>query len=165
MDSTASGPRRLYVASWEQRFWAWLVDVIVVGAALNALGGAFGAVVLWSVNPLAVGELGEVGGLNGLGLWVYWTLLEGSRGQSIGKTVLNLRVTDREGNPIGYGDAAIEAFGKAFLLPIDLLVGVVAYEGRKLRLFNRLSGTIVVESEEEPIGPPAGVEYVMPEDE
>ena len=156
--------RRLHIASWSSRFWAWLIDVIVVGAAVNAIWGAVGVFAFLSLNPFAVGQLGEFGGLNGIGLWVYWTLLEGYRGQSIGKMVLNVRVTDREGEPIEYGAAAIEAFGKAFLLPIDLIVGLLAYEGKKLRLFNRLSETIVVETDEEPTDPPEGVEYVMPEE-
>lgn len=109
-------PRRLFIAKWSTRFWAWLIDVIVVGAVINAFWGAIGVMMIWSVNPFMVGELGEFGSLNGLGLWVYWTLLEGYRGQSIGKLMLNLEVTDREGNPIDYGAAAIESFGKAFLL-------------------------------------------------
>ena len=158
-------PRRLYIAAWSTRFWAWLIDVIVVGAIVNAFWGAVGVTMIWSVNPFVVGELGEFGSLNGLGLWVYWTLLEGYRGQSIGKLALDLEVTDRDGTPIDYGPAAIESFGKAFLLPIDLVVGVLAYEGKKLRLFNRLSDTIVIETEATPLDEPEGVEYVMPEDE
>ncbi|MFB6081137.1 MAG: RDD family protein [Haloferacaceae archaeon] len=155
--------RRLYIAAWSTRFWAWLIDVLVVGAVVNAFWGVVGATAL-PLPPVAVGRLGEAGGLNGLGLWLYWTLLEGHRGQSIGKLVLNLRVTDREGDPITYGAAAIESFGKAFLLPIDLVVGVLAYEGRKLRLFNRLSETIVVETDAAALDAPEGVEYVLPED-
>lgn len=164
MNAAETEPRRLHVASWGSRFWAWLIDVIVVGAAVNAFWGALGVMAFSAVDPFVVGELGEFGGLNGVALWAYWTLLEGYRGQSIGKMVLNLRVTDREGDPIEYGAAAIEAFGKAFLLPIDVIVGLLAYEGRKLRLFNRLSETIVVETEAEALEPPEGVEYVMPEE-
>lgn len=157
-------PRQLYIAGWGTRFWAWLIDVIVVGAVVNAFWGAIGAITVWSVNPFLIGDLGQVGSLNGLGLWVYWTLLEGYRGQSIGKLVLNLEVTDRGGDPIDYGAAAIESFGKAFLLPIDLVIGALAYEGKKLRLFNRLSETIVIRTEAEPLEAPEGVEYVLPEE-
>ena len=164
MSGTEAEPKRLYVAPWSTRFWAWLIDFLVVGAAVSALWGAIGAIAAWS-DPFAVGQVGEVGGLNGVGFWVYWTVLEGYRGQSIGKMVMDVRVTDREGEPIEYGAAAIEAFGKAFLLPIDLLVGVLAWEGRKLRLFNRLSETIVIETEKPSVEAPEGVEYVMPEEE
>lgn len=155
--------RTLHIAPWGSRFWAWLVDVIVVGAVLNALWSAVGAVTIWSVSPFLLADLGELGGTNGLGLWLYWTLLEGYNGRSIGKLVLNLRVTDRAGEPVEYGAAAVESFGKAFLLPIDVLVGLIVYDEQKLRLFNRLSETIVIESDEE-LSEPANVEYVYPDD-
>lgn len=165
MDEADTGPKRLRIAPWDSRFWAWLIDVIVVGAVVSAFWGTLGAVVFWSSGPFDVGGVGELGSVNGLAFWAYWTLLEGYRGQSIGKLVMNLEVTDREGNPVDYGAAAIESFGKAFLLPIDLLVGVLAYEGKKLRLFNRLSETIVVRSDPDPLDAPEGVEYVMPGEE
>lgn len=160
----ADDPRQLYIAKWSTRFWAWLIDVIVVGAVINAFWGAVGMITFWTVNPFVIGDVGQFGSLNGLGLWVYWTLLEGYRGQSIGKLVLNLEVTDREGNSIDYGAAAIESFGKAFILPIDLIIGAIAYEGKKLRLFNRLSETLVIKTEAEPTDAPDGVQYIMPED-
>ena len=71
---------------------------------------------------------------------------------------LNLKVTDRAGGDIDVVTAAVESFGKAFLLPVDCLVGWLAMPGRKLRLFNRLSNTIVVQTRE--TDAPEGVEYV-----
>jgi hypothetical protein len=41
-------------------------------------------------------------------------------------------------------DAAIESFGKVFLLPIDFLVGYFMYKEKNQRLFNYLSDTVVV---------------------
>lgn len=154
-------PRRLHIAGWETRFVAWLIDVVVVGAVVNVFWGTLSP--LWFLRSVGVVDVGQFGGVNGLGLWLYWTLLEGYSGQSVGKLVVDVRVTTREGDPIDYGAAAVESFGKAFLLPIDVLVGVLAYEGRKLRLFNRLSETIVVETESASVEPPEGVEYVMPD--
>lgn len=158
-------PRQLFVAKWSTRFWAWLIDVIVAGAIVNAFWSAIGVMVIWSINPFLIGEIGEFGSLNGIGLWLYWTLLEGYGGQSIGKLVLNLKVTDRSGGSIDYGAAAIESFGKAFLLPIDFVIGVFAYGGKKLRLFNRLSETIVIKTEPEDLVEPEGVEHVLPENQ
>lgn len=76
--------------------------------------------------------------------FLYWTLLEGYRGQSLGKMVLNLAVVGPKGERIGFKDSAIESFGKAFLLPLDLVAGAVAYRGADQRLFNRLSNTVVM---------------------
>jgi uncharacterized RDD family membrane protein YckC len=75
--------------------------------------------------------------------FLYWTLLEGYRGQSLGKMILNLAVVGPKGERIGFEDSAIESFGKAFLLPLDLVVGALAYRGADQRLFNRLSNTVV----------------------
>ncbi|EMA26178.1 MULTISPECIES: RDD family protein [Haloarcula] len=153
--------RTLHIASWDDRFLAWLLDVLLVGVVLSALGEAAG------VFSLLTGSLSVTTpftGLNGLGLFVYWTALEGRQGQSVGKMVMNIAVTDERGNAIDYGTAAIESFGKAFLLPIDILVGWLVYEEEGLRLFNKLSSTVVIETDEEEAGKPSDVEYVYPDE-
>jgi uncharacterized RDD family membrane protein YckC len=90
-------------------------------------------------------------------IFFYWTLLEGYNGQSIGKMALNLKVTDRIGGKIDFKKAALESFGKAFLLPLDCLVGWLAMPCSKLRLFNRVSNTIVIKTKYEE---PEGVAYI-----
>ncbi|WP_433630919.1 RDD family protein [Halomicrococcus sp. NG-SE-24] len=148
------GSKVLHLAKWSTRFGAWLIDVLLVSAVLGVVGDL-------------VGPLPEFGsaflftGTDGLALWVYWTAFEGHGGQSPGKMVLDLRVTDREGGSIDYPTAAIESFGKAFLLPLDCLVGWLAMKGEKLRLFNRIASTIVIEVPDET---PQGVTYDVPEE-
>ncbi|MFC7240203.1 RDD family protein [Saliphagus sp. GCM10025317] len=158
MDETLATERTLHLASWEDRFWAWLIDVLLVGAALSGLGEAVGTLSLvtddLSFSPSFLGT-------SGLGIWLYWTALEGYNGQSAGKLVMNIAVTDERGDPIDYPTAAVESFGKAFLLPLDALIGWIAMESEYVRLFNRLSSTIVVKAPEE--DEPAGVTYVPPE--
>jgi uncharacterized RDD family membrane protein YckC len=77
-------------------------------------------------------------------LFIYWTALEGYRGQSLGKMLLNIVVTGPLGESIRFRDAAIESFGKAFLLPIDFLIGWFAHRKARQRLFNRISDTVVI---------------------
>ncbi|WP_324759978.1 RDD family protein [Haloarcula montana] len=151
--------RTLHIASWTDRFLAWLVDVILVGAVLGSLGE------LASVFSVLTGNLAAspLAGLNGVALFLYWTALEGSRGQSAGKMVMSIAVTDERGESIDYSAAAIESFGKAFILPLDCLIGWLAYDKEGLRLFNRLSSTIVIE--QDGTNPPEDVEYVYPGDE
>lgn len=125
-------------ARWKDRFWAWLIDVLLVG-------------ILWS-SIMTVSKTGanSAEGLGVLGalLFVYWTALEGYRGQSLGKMLLNIVVTGPVGEKIGFQDSALESFGKAFLLPLDCLVGWIAYKGSGQRAFNRFSDTIVAEANE-----------------
>ncbi|MBX0322317.1 RDD family protein [Halomicroarcula sp. F13] len=154
-------PRTLHIATWDDRFLAWLVDVLLVGSVLTSLGEVAG---VFAVLTGSLSLTTPFAGLNGLALFLYWTALEGYQGQSAGKMVLNVAVTDERGDPIDYGTAAIESFGKAFLLPLDIVIGWLAYEKEGLRLFNRLSSTIVVETDGDADERPSDVEYVYPSD-
>jgi uncharacterized RDD family membrane protein YckC len=74
----------------------------------------------------------------------YWTVMEYVYGQSIGKMAMGLRVVDIDGGRIDLGQAAVESFGKAFLLPLDLVSGLALYPWKAMRLTSHLSGTVVV---------------------
>jgi uncharacterized RDD family membrane protein YckC len=74
----------------------------------------------------------------------YWTYFESTTGQSIGKRAMHLRTTDMSGNTINVKTAAIESFGKAFLLPFDVLLGWIFTNDKRQRIFNRASNSIVV---------------------
>lgn len=58
-------------------------------------------------------------------LWIYWTIFEGYRGQSIGKIVMGIRIIKTDGSIPQILDTAILSLGKTLLLPIDLIVGVI----------------------------------------
>jgi len=124
---------RMRHAGWQNRFWAWIIDVLLVSLSWYSIMYAF--------NLNAAGFLGL--GCYGFMMFVYWTFLEGYRGQSLGKMVLNLAVVGQFGESITIKDAAIESFGKAFLLPFDCLVAWAALPGTGQRLFNKFSDTIV----------------------
>jgi hypothetical protein len=49
-----------------------------------------------------------------------------------------------DGSEIGMGNAAVESLGKAFLLPLDCILGWFLYPKRRQRIFNYLSQTIVI---------------------
>jgi len=66
------------------------------------------------------------------------------RSQSLGKMVLNIAIVGADGETIGFGDAALERLGKAFLPPIDCFIGLAVHRGQGQRAFNMLSRTIVV---------------------
>lgn len=124
------------LASWDDRFWAWLIDVLLMG-------------ILWQ-RILTAGEIGafrpEGMALLALLLFVYWTALEGYRGQSLGKMLLNIVVTGPMGESIRFRDAAVEALGKAIfiLLPLDCLLGWLYFRKKRQRLFSRLADSVVV---------------------
>ena len=147
----------LYLAAWSARFWAWLIDFILIILFLAIVRGIFNP--FWSIPPYW-----DLWHWEPIGFWfqtilffAYWTVMEGFRGQSIGKMCINLKVVNRDGSKITYSTAAIESFGKAFLLPLDCLIGWLAMPDTKLRVFNRISHTIVIRSDYQE---PAGIIYV-----
>jgi uncharacterized RDD family membrane protein YckC len=141
--------RTLHLARWSARFWAWLIDFCMVLLFLNIVRGIFDSIGwhipfyidFWHWEPFEFG-------FQTLFFFAYWTLMEGfqGRGQSIGKMVMNVKVVGRDGTRIHYRAAAIESFGKAFILPLDCLIGWLAMPNTKLRMFNRLSNTLVIKT-------------------
>ena len=150
--------RTLHLANWSTRFWAWLADILLIILFLNIVRGIFMALSItippyWDVenwNPFWFE-------FQNIFFFAYWAIMEGFRGQSIGKMVLNMKVVNRDGTKITYGTAAIESIGKAFLLPLDCLIGWLGMPDTKLRVFNRISNTIVIKTD---YREPAGIQYI-----
>jgi uncharacterized RDD family membrane protein YckC len=153
--------KTIYLAGWSSRFWAWLIDFIMVILFLEIVWGIL--ILFWPVfpfwdfihwDPFALSIYTFI-------FFFYWTALEGyqGRGQSIGKMVMNLKVVNRDGTKINYMTAAIESLGKSFfpILFFDCLIGWLAMPGSKLRVFNRISNTIVIKADYKE---PHGILYV-----
>jgi len=126
------------LSSWEDRFWAWLIDVLLMCILCH------GVLKVLAVDAQSFEGIFLLSSM----LFIYWTALEGYRGQSIGKMFLNIVVTGPLGENIRFRDAAVEAFGKAFLLPIDCLICWFVLRDKRQRLFNRISDTVVINRSE-----------------
>jgi uncharacterized RDD family membrane protein YckC len=137
--------KEITLARWSTRFWAWLIDFIIVTIAIEVIFAI-------AYAPLALNQ--GVQGNPGLGavrfavqsllFFAYWTYFESTTGQSIGKKLLKIKTTDLAGNVPDIRNIAIQSFGKAFLLPIDVFFGWIFTNDKRQRLFNRASDTIVV---------------------
>ena len=137
--------KEITLARWSTRFWAWLIDFIIVTIAIEVIFAI-------AYAPLALNQ--GVQGNPGLGavrfavqsllFFAYWTYFESTTGQSIGKKLLKIKTADLAGNVPDIRNIAIQSFGKAFLLPIDVFFGWIFTNDKRQRLFNRASDTIVV---------------------
>jgi uncharacterized RDD family membrane protein YckC len=142
--------KTLYLAKWSTRLWAWLIDIILVILFLNIIGGIL-ELFNWKMH--FVWDYGHLGlfdiGIETFIFFLYWAICESYKGQSIGKMVMNIRVVNRDGTKIHWGTAAIESIGKAFMpvLIFDCLIGWLAMPQTKLRVFNRISNTIVIKTD------------------
>ena len=131
-------------ASFKKRVYAYLTDLALI------LGITTSVFVATELLPLLMRaeftfDVGALIFLTLALLWGYSTLLEGFKGQTIGKRIIHLRAVRTDGKKMSYDHAAIRNFGKAFLLPFDLLVGIKheAY----LRYFDKFAGTTVIDLE------------------
>jgi len=137
----------LVMATWGERAIAWLIDMIILGVLLVwfSLPGFYWIPRDWGVIVPKWIPFVHLGFRN-LVYFLYWAILEGMYGQSVGKMALRMKVTHLDGGPIDVGRAAIQSIGKAFLLPIDCIIGWVMYPQKQQRLFNYISETVVVKS-------------------
>jgi uncharacterized RDD family membrane protein YckC len=90
----------------------------------------------------------------------YWTYFESTSGQSIGKRVMSLKTTTLDGNLVDRKRIALSAFGKAFLLPIDVILGWIFTNEKRQRIFSRASDTIVVKIKKEVRTADKNIKYI-----
>jgi uncharacterized RDD family membrane protein YckC len=139
--------REIVLARWSTRFWAWLVDFIIVAVAIEIIFAIGYAPLAFNQgfqdNP-ALGALKYA--VQSLLFFAYWLYFESTTGQSIGKKLLKIKTTDLAGNLADVRNVAIQSFGKAFLLPIDVFFGWIFTNDKRQRLFNRASDTIVIKT-------------------
>lgn len=126
------------LANWSDRFIAYIIDAIILGVLFSFVNLPR----LYTRVPNWVPLL-DFGSKNFF-YFLYFTYMDFSYGQSIGKIAMKLKVQHVNNLKIDLTQAAIESFGKAFLLPIDLLIGWILYRDTSQRLFNYLSETVVV---------------------
>jgi len=148
-NSSPQPPSEIVLASWGERFVAWLIDFIIVNTVLWAIFAAI-AFPFW-ITGAAEGWFdrgeGPIGwAATSLVFFVYWIYFETTTGQSLGKMALKIKTTDLAGNRIDVRAAAIESFGKAFLLPIDVILGWIFTNDKRQRIFSRAGNTIVIKT-------------------
>jgi len=156
--SATTGTEAIVLARWIDRFLAWLIDFIIVSIGLGILFALI-SLPFWVAFPQWFGSANmnmafrNVWPFNyiisSLVFMAYWTYFESSSGQSIGKKLMHLKTTDLGGKNIAAKTAVIESFGKAFLLPIDIILGWIFTNDRRQRIFNRASNTIVIKLKED----------------
>lgn len=129
------------LASFRKRAYAFLIDfalmllISLILAVPELLPALFGTLVIANLALLPLVIFGL--------LWIYSTLLEGFNGQTLGKRIIGLKVIRIDGKRMSYDHAAVRNFGKAFLLPFDLIVGLK--HEKFLRYFDKFAGTNVID--------------------
>jgi uncharacterized RDD family membrane protein YckC len=132
----------LPLASFQRRFFAYLVDLTII--LLITVVIMFPQSLHILTTNLLSPELSAVLFIT-IGLfWVYSTLLEGFNGQTLGKRLLGLKAIKTDGKNLSYDHAAIRNFGKSFLLPFDIVIGLQLKNPEFIRYFDKFAGTTVI---------------------
>jgi len=143
-------PDQVTIARWSDRFFAWLIDIVIVWV---------GGLAVWSITigvpnlePIMEGNFEQSSSfgypIQSIVFFLYWLILEYKTGQSIGKIALHLKITNLRGEKADLKSIVISSFGKSFLLPIDLILGWIFTNKKRQRIFNRLGDTVVIKLDE-----------------
>jgi len=153
-ETDESKPAQLILARWSDRFFAWLIDYVIIMVGFFAVWSI--TIGVPNLEPIMEGNFERSSSFEypilSIVFIVYWLILESKTGQSIGKRALHLKITNLTGGQADFKSIAISSFGKAFLLPIDVIVGRLVINKKRQRIFNKLGKTIVikVEADDEP---------------
>ena len=153
-ETDESKPTQLILARWSDRFFAWLIDYVIV--AIAAFGVFFTLISASNFEQMVSGDFEYSRSFEyfpiSIVFFLYWFILESKTGQSVGKMALHLKITNLSGGQADIKSIAFSRFGKAFLLPIDVIVGRLFTNKKRQRIFNKLGKTIVikVEADDEP---------------
>lgn len=136
--------KEILIAKWSDRFIAWLIDFIIISAISGMIfASIFGVTNFeWNENMMFSESTSYIPA--SLLFFVYWIILEYKGGQSIGKKILHLKVANIDGKPPQLLGVIISSFGKAFLLPIDMILGLIFTNQKRQRIFNKIGDIVVI---------------------
>ena len=163
METLSPEPQQVRYAGFWLRFVAYIIDSFILQFAGFILALPFVGAIIFSAFRIAstegefnqetlMGITGIIGAvftlilLTAVAGWLYFALMESSKTQgTLGKMALGLKVTDMDGNRIGFGRATGRYFGK-------IISGMIMYIGyimaglteKKQALHDMMAGCLVV---------------------
>jgi len=143
-ESSSNESSEIVIAKWSERFFAWLIDFCIISIiSTTIISSIFGTIDYEFSEKMIWAEMTQFIPTS-IVFFVYWIILEYKKGQTIGKKILNLKVTDMYGKSPDLKGVIISSFGKAFLLPLDVGLGWVFTNEKRQRIFNKIGDTIVI---------------------
>ncbi len=144
-----SGSEMLTSASWSKRFIAYLIDFVVVILLLGIITTTLVSIfytVPYTPDMDDASNFVVAFPIMSVAFFAYWTILEYTARKTIGKKILGLEVTTIDGSKPEIWNVAVSSFGKAFLLPFDVILGWLFTNSERQRLFSKFGKIIVVET-------------------
>ena len=137
-----SGSSKIILAKWKDRFFAWVIDFVIISLISSSIFFLSFLYLDYNFENFITND----------GMYIptsvmflsYWIILEYKTGQTIGKKMFNLKVTNSQGGKPSLIGVVISSFGKSFILPIDMILGLIITNDKRQRIFNRMGNTIVI---------------------
>ena len=137
----------IILARWSDRFIAWLIDAVILTILASALLIGLSGVQDFSVVDNGTADITSYT-ISGGVFFAYFIAMEYRSGQTIGKKILNIRLVGMDGGRPSLAGVAVSSLGKAFILPLDVVIGWIATNDKRQRICNKLGDTIVVKIKE-----------------
>lgn len=156
----AAPPRALSYAGFWKRFFALFIDgcittfvsliFIIPFAIIIGVGGASQELEDPSAGFLAIiiGLYFMIIAVHFILQWLYFAIMESTRGATFGKMALGIRVTDMNGSPISFGRASGRYFSK-IISSLTCGIGyiIAGFSQQKQALHDMIAGCLVINRE------------------
>ena len=150
----------LIIARWSDRFIAWLIDFLIISSISFIIITSWYGTFDFDWNETMMYSRGIDYLPGSVMFFVYWVILEYKTGQTIGKKIIHLKVVTIDGKRPTLFSIAINVFGKAFLLPLDVILGLILTNKKRQRIFNKISNIIIIKIKDDE-KEPENIEYKM----
>jgi len=137
---------KIILAKWKDRFFAWVIDFVTISLISTSIVFISFQYLNQNFEEFITND----------GMYVptsvlffsYWIILEYKTGQTLGKKIFNLKITNIDGDKPDLISIVISSFGKSFILPLDIILGLIFTNEKRQRIFNKLGRTIIIKIKE-----------------
>ncbi|MFB5663611.1 RDD family protein [Alteribacillus sp. HJP-4] len=146
--AVAEGYQEIRYAGFWMRFWAYIIDLIVVFSVNGLLTAPF---LFLTDGPISVAGILTVQGITGsIAAYVYFVLMTKFFGQTLGKMLLGLKVVRKDALPLRWTDLLFrEVVGRFIyrsLIVTNILYVVVGFTDQKQGIHDIFADTRVIHS-------------------
>ena len=140
------GSSKIILAKWKDRFFAWVVDFIIISILSTSIFFLSFLYLNYNFENFITNDGMYIP--TSVMFFSYWIILEYKTGQTIGKKMFSLKITNSQGGKPSLIGVVISSFGKSFILPIDMILGLIITNEKRQRIFNKLGDTLIIKIKE-----------------
>ncbi len=135
----------IFTPFWK-RLIAWIIDSLIISTIVISLIYFLTNDIPTSIEAATQRDLNLITQTIVLANLIYYTILEGSISQTLGKKILGIKVYKEDGKKIGFSYALVRRIG--LIVPfLNIIDGVsILFTSKNQRIFDIVASTIVVDS-------------------